>query len=65
MPLQELLMKLIQSQRLMLDGMTMFMTDKPEGRPQGDEDIFGQKLTPLQKFIAEASVGVKTFGDNG
>ncbi len=68
---RDLLLSLIQSQRLVLSGLSSFLMEeskkpkKSKGRPSKFEDIYGQEITSLQRFIAEASVGAKTFGDNG
>ena len=61
MTIQEIIKKLVNSQRSMLDvieGMTVhkFM-NKLDGEPNPGEDIFGNRFTPLQMFMSKIQLG--------
>lgn len=51
---RDLLLRLIDSQRAILDSISMMITpQKQEGEPRFGETIFGERLTPLQLFMAK------------
>ena len=58
-----MLMNLIKSQRLLLDTFEHTIAENPmfdsklEGEPKQGEDIFGNRFTPLQMFMAKIKLG--------
>lgn len=59
MDIRKFLIKLLRS---FIDALESSMSEHIEGEPRPDEDIYGNKFNPLQRFIQKATASAIDFG---